>query len=91
MFEEGKVYRRRTIHQVYKGQEQGGISTPSDHPVILLFTGESGQQYGYKDGWIDENTYRYYAEGQFGDMQFIRGNKAIRDHVRNHKVVSPLV
>jgi 5-methylcytosine-specific restriction protein A len=85
MFEEGKVYRRRAIHQVYKGQEQGGISTPSEHPVIFLFTGETGQQYGYKDGWIDENTYRYYGEGQYGDMQFVRGNRAIRDHVRNRK------
>jgi 5-methylcytosine-specific restriction protein A len=49
-FERGKVYRRvQDIHQRFGGQRQGGISTPSSHPYIFLFTGESGSSYGYND------------------------------------------
>jgi 5-methylcytosine-specific restriction protein A len=50
-FLERRAYnRRRDIHVVYGGQQQGGICTPSDHPVIFLFTGEAGGQHGYGDG-----------------------------------------
>ena len=49
MFEVGEEYRRRELHERYGGQEQGGISTPSQHPFIMLFWGDTGEQYGYKD------------------------------------------
>ena len=49
MFVQGQVYRRRDLHDQYGGQQQGGISTPANHPIILLFTGKSGQQNGYAD------------------------------------------
>jgi 5-methylcytosine-specific restriction protein A len=81
MFNVGQEYRRRDIHALYGGQEQGGISTPSKHKMIFLFTSHTGEQYGYKDGWVEgENLFLYTGEGQKGDMTFIRGNKAIRDH-----------
>jgi 5-methylcytosine-specific restriction protein A len=52
-FLERQTYnRRRDIHAVYGGQQQGGICTPSDHPVIFLFT------YGYGDGWTDDGSPR---------------------------------
>lgn len=35
----------------YAGQQQGGISTPAGAPYVFLFTGETGAQYGYSDGW----------------------------------------
>lgn len=80
-FETGLVYhRQRDIHQVYGGQERGGIATPDSVPYVFLFTGESGQQYGYSDGWRADGVYDYTGEGQTGDMQFVRGNRAIRDH-----------
>lgn len=82
MFETGKVYRRRDLHAEFGGQVQGGISTPREHPYVFLFTGDSGEQYGYKDGWRD-GLYRYTGEGQLGEMQFLRGNKAIRDHQKD--------
>lgn len=85
MFEIGKRYRRRELHERFGGQTQGGISTPAAHPLILLFTGESGEQYGYKDGWTADGTFSYTGEGQSGDMQFIRGNAAIRDHAKTGK------
>jgi 5-methylcytosine-specific restriction protein A len=83
-FEPGGVYNRvRDIHDAYGGQRQGGISTPRLAPLIFLFTGESGDQYGYRDGPRDDGTFAYTGEGQVGDMEFVRGNLAIRDHVRN--------
>lgn len=85
-FQEGVLYdRSRDIHGRFGGQEQGGISTPRDAPYIFLFTGESGEQYGYRDGWNDEQVFLYTGEGQVGDMEFVRGNKAIRDHLANRK------
>lgn len=80
MFVIGKEYIRRSLHELYGGQRQGGIVTPKDHPFILIFTGDSGADYGYKDHWIF-----YTGEGQKGDMKFIRGNKAILEHVENGK------
>ncbi len=80
MFEPERQYRRRDLHEVYGGQRQGGISTPSDAPIIFLFSG-AGQQYGYRDGFDDAGRlFRYSGEGQRGDMHFVRGNAAIRDH-----------
>lgn len=76
----GKVYRRRDLHEALGGQRQGGISTPSRFPVILLFTGDQGTLYGYHDGFQPDGTFFYTGEGQIGDMQFVRGNLAIRSH-----------
>lgn len=77
------IYTRREIHDQYGGQRQGGISTPQNFPVVFLFTGPTGQQHGYGyDGWRDSTTFLYTGEGRpdKGDMQFTRGNRAIRDH-----------
>jgi len=41
--------------------------------------------YGYSDGWTDEGVFVYTGEGQRGDMTFVRGNKAIRDHAQDGK------
>jgi 5-methylcytosine-specific restriction enzyme A len=50
-----------------------------------MFTGESGEQYGYWDGWDDNGVFLYTGEGQQGDMAFVRGNRAIRDHTLDGK------
>nr|WP_321360639.1 hypothetical protein [uncultured Hyphomonas sp.] len=83
----GEEYNRRAdIHGVYGGQRQGGISTPAQFPYVFIFTGDSGEQYGYKDGWLDDGkTYLYTGEGQRGDMVFKGGNAAIRDHAARGK------
>jgi 5-methylcytosine-specific restriction enzyme A len=81
-FEIGRTYnRRRDILGKYGGQMQGGICTPKDHPLVIAFTGASGQQHGYADSWTPEGVYRYFGEGQSGDMTWKGGNVAIRDHV----------
>ena len=88
MFEVGRVYNRRDeLHGKYGEQQQGGISTPTDHPFIMLFTGESGEQYGYSDGPNDNGVFVYTGEGQKGDMEFVRGNKGIRDHASDGKAL----
>lgn len=65
--------------------QQGGISTPSGHPAIFLFTGGAGEAYGYSDGPADDGTFHFFGEGQRGDMQFTRGNRSIRDHAIDGK------
>ena len=82
MFEIGTIYRRRDLHHEIGGQRQGGISTPRDFAGVLLFTGASGEKYGYSDGW-SAGVFRYTGEGQRGDMAFVRGNRAVRDHGEN--------
>jgi 5-methylcytosine-specific restriction protein A len=80
-YEVGKTYnRRQDIHKKLGGQMQGGICTPKNHPVVIAFTGETGRQHGYADGWTPEGIYRYFGEGQVGDMTWKGGNGAIRDH-----------
>lgn len=72
---------RREIHHELGGQQQGGIATPRHHPVVLLFTGGQGTHFGYSDGWAEQGrVFRYFGEGQRGDMSWVRGNRAVRDH-----------
>ncbi|KZL18136.1 HNH endonuclease [Pseudovibrio sp. WM33] len=86
MYIEGQEYsRKKDIHEVYGGQTQGGISTPASHQKIFIFTGKSGEQHGYADGWQDSGVFLYTGEGQVGDMSFKGGNLAIRDHDINGK------
>ncbi len=87
LFEPGREYRRRELHARFGGQRQGGISTPRQNPIIFLFTGASGQQYGYGyDGYRDEDgTFWYTGEGQVGDMKMAGGNRAIAEHAARGK------
>ena len=57
----------------------------ADGPVIFLFTGESGERHGYRDGLQPDGTFWYTGEGQSGDMAFTRGNLAIRDAAKRGK------
>jgi 5-methylcytosine-specific restriction protein A len=80
-FEIGAVYHRKTdIHGPFSGQAQGGVSTPADHPFVFLFTGDSGEAYGYQDGFQLDGLFWYTGEGQVGDMELARGNAAIAYH-----------
>ncbi|WP_439508961.1 HNH endonuclease [Yoonia sp.] len=87
MFIVGQKYSRAAdIHDQYGGTRQSGISSSASHPFIFLFTGDSGEAYGYEDGWqADDGVFLYTGQGQIGDMEFVRGNKAIRDHISDGK------
>jgi 5-methylcytosine-specific restriction enzyme A len=62
-FQPGNLYKRRDLHSVWGGQQQGGISTPAGADYALLF----------------DDTYGYCGEGQEGDQELVRGNWAIAD------------
>lgn len=81
------IYRRSDIHDQYGGNRQGGIAPSAKFPYIFIFSGKSGAQYGYKDGWDNPNVFTYTGEGQTGDMRFVKGNLALRDHIANGKRV----
>jgi len=81
----GAAYFRKDLREQFGGQLQKGIWTPKEFPAVFIFSGESGQLYGYKDGWSADGIYKYTGEGQSGDMTFTAGNLAIRDHHENGK------
>jgi len=85
LLETGREYRRQELHDDFGGQRFGGISTPAKYPIVLLFTGEADEQYGYRDGFREDGTFQYTGEGQVGDMEMKGGNLAIRDHLINGK------
>lgn len=79
----GRRYnRRKDIHGKFSGQRQGGIITPTNHNVVIIITGKAGSHYGYEDEHFSDGRFDYYGEGQVGDMEMVRGNKAIRDHAQ---------
>ena len=81
-----EVYPRRVLHDAFKGQQQGGISTPKAFPIVMLFSGSEGAQYGYADEWSeDRQIFRYTGEGQRGDMKMRAGNLAIKEHAISGK------
>ena len=87
-FTVGLNYNRlNDIHLNYGGSRQSGISTSAACPAIFIFSGESGQQFGYHDDFDSDNIFRYTGEGQIGDMEFTKGNRAIRDHAADDRAL----
>ncbi len=80
-----QIYKRTLIHDEYGGNRQSGISPSATKPYIFIFSGKSGAQYGYRDGWDNKNIFSYTGEGQEGDMQFVKGNLALREHKERGK------
>ena len=87
MFQKGKEYRRKALHEKYGGKLQSGISNCPDKPLIFIFSANTGKKYGYQDGWDDDKYFWYSGEGQTGDMEFKSGNKSLLDHGINGKRV----
>ena len=79
--------RRQDIHSKYGGNWQSGICPSANFPYIFIFSGKSGKLHGYQDGWDNPNVFTYTGEGQSGDMEFTRGNLALKDHIKNGKRV----
>jgi 5-methylcytosine-specific restriction enzyme A len=88
-FKVGEQYSRsEDIHKPFGGQMRGGICTPKSVPAVFLFTGKSGDQFGYVDKWNEDHTvYSFAGEGQEGDMGMKGGNRAIREHDANGKEI----
>ena len=87
MFQVGKEYHRRSqIHEVYGGQQQGGISTPKNAPYVFLFVSETGGRHGYTDEF-KEGVFFYTGAGQVGHMALTGGNRAIARHQQDGKTL----
>jgi hypothetical protein len=82
-----QIYKRSVIHDEYGGNRQSGICPSANYPYIFIFSGSQGLLHGYKDRWENPNVFSYSGEGQSGDMKFIKGNLALRDHIQNGKRV----
>jgi hypothetical protein len=80
-------FKRSDLHDQYGGNRQSGISSCTKVPYIFIYSGKSGAQYGYKDGWDNPNIFSYTGEGQVGDMEFVRGNLALKEHINQGKRV----
>lgn len=87
MFLQDKIYKRKEIHDQYGGNRQKGISCPKGASYIFIFSGKSGEQYGYEDSWDENQVFSYTGEGHLGPMSFTFGNKELRDHIQNGKRV----
>lgn len=86
MFITGQLYRRQELHEEFGGQHQTGISTPAKQPFIFLFSSEDTvDKHKYEDGWTSDGTFSYSGQGRAGDMEFVAGNAAVRDHAANGK------
>ncbi|MCE7763079.1 HNH endonuclease [Pseudomonas putida] len=86
-FTAGAVYDRVTeINEPFGGSHQNGISVSRSHLAIFIFSGESGKQYGYTDGWIDD-VYHYTGHGQHGHMSLSGGNEAIAQHAEKGRAL----
>jgi hypothetical protein len=84
----GQIYNRRIgIHARFGGNWQSGICPSANFSYIFIFSGKSGHQHGYQDGWDNPNVFSYTGEGQSGDMQFTKGNLALREHLQKGKRV----
>lgn len=84
----GKVYDRwLDINVPYGGSRQSGISPSSRTPAIFLFSGDSGERYGYRDAFDADGVFSYTGEGQVGDMQVTKGNLSITNHARDGRAL----
>lgn len=84
----GQVYDRTTeIHDLFGGSKRSGIAPSAQTNAIFLFTGESGEQYGYSDLADEDGVYSYTGEGQLGDMTLTKGNLAIARHAEAGKAL----
>jgi 5-methylcytosine-specific restriction protein A len=84
-FQVGRKYNRWELHDELGGQRYSGISTPADRAMIFIFTGDSGEKYGYDDEFLPDDTFIYTGEGTEGDMELESGNAAIRDHRQSNE------
>lgn len=88
-FQLGAIYDRETeINGLFGGNYQYGISKSKNYPAIFIFSGESGEQYGYTDGWNEDNSaYLYTGQGKRGDMTLTGNNLAIAEHAQTGRAI----
>lgn len=78
MLEIGRSYLKLDIHSAFGGNPRAGICPTSSGVVLIFSDPPSGARFGYdqNDG-VQKDIYLYTGEGQTGDQQLVRGNKAL--------------
>jgi 5-methylcytosine-specific restriction protein A len=80
-FLKGEIDDRQTeIHGPFGESSRSGIAPSRKAPAIFLFSGESGEQYGYTDEVDVHGVYSYAGEGQVGDMMLNRRDLVAQQH-----------
>lgn len=83
----GDKIARRALHNRYGGGRQGGISPCKRSPNVIIFSDRAvGERHGYSDR-KQGDFFLYVGEGQQGDQQMTRGNKAILCHVQDGRSI----
>jgi hypothetical protein len=88
--EVGASLLRRRVHELFGGQQQGGISTPANSRHILIFTDPAkGKKFGYDlfEGEREDGCFSYTGQGQIGDQKFANGNKALLDSQQDGRTI----
>lgn len=88
--EPGDTVLRRELHKTYGGSRQNGIVTLKTLPDILAFTDvRSGAAFGYHlfEGLQEDGSYSYTGEGQRGDQEMLRGNRALAESGRTGRPI----
>ncbi|MDL4771332.1 hypothetical protein [Actinomadura xylanilytica] len=86
----GEIKTRAEIMPIFGGSPQGGICPSASEPNVVIYTDPLvGEQFGYYDGWLEEEdehgrVWEYTGHGE-GDQTFEGrsgfGNRAILHHV----------
>ncbi|WP_329435038.1 hypothetical protein OG564_28175 [Streptomyces sp. NBC_01280] len=85
-FQPGDIRTRADIRKELGGSPQGGITPSKEKKTVVLYSDiGTGEQYGYRDGWLREEdqlgpVYEYTGAGAQGDQVFSGGNASILRH-----------
>ena len=83
----GDTIARTELHDQYGGGRQGGISPSRKSPNVIIFCDHvEGERHGYSDR-REGDYFLYVGQGQQGDQQMTKGNKAILKHVEDGRSI----
>ncbi|KPN71990.1 YDG/SRA domain-containing protein [Neisseria sp. 83E34] len=83
------IIKRSELHDKFGGSRQSGISPSSKSNNVFIFTNpEHGEEHGYYDSWREDGRVLHYSgEGQNGNQEMKRGNKAILQHKNDNRAL----
>ena len=81
-FTAGKIYKRAVIHNHYGGNRQSEFRSLQNFPLYSFFLENLGISTGIETNGRMKIFFSYTGEGQIGDMEFVKGNLALREHLK---------
>ncbi|MGW8680983.1 hypothetical protein ACWGNN_07945 [Streptomyces sp. NPDC055817] len=92
-FQPGDIRTRADIREELGGSPQGGITPSVEKKTVVLYSDiGSGEQYGYRDGWLREEdrfgpVFEYTGAGPRDDQAFVGGNASILRHAVEGRIL----